>query len=53
MKRKYQRPTINVFRIENTPLLINLSQGEATINNYKKVELEPKEDGDDYSGYDE
>ncbi|WP_262500323.1 hypothetical protein [Prevotella amnii] len=42
-----------MFRIENTPLLIKVSPGNATLNNYEKVELEPKEDGDDYSGYDE
>lgn len=53
MKKKYQKPIINVFRIENTPLLINVSSGDATVNNYGKAELEPEADGDDYSGYDE
>lgn len=53
MKKKYQKPTITVFRIENTPLLIKMSPGAATLNNYEKTELEPVSDGDDYSGYDE
>lgn len=54
MNKKYQKPTINLFRIENIPLLIEMSPGgNATLNNYGKAELEPKSDGDDYSGYDE
>ncbi|WP_279054152.1 hypothetical protein [Hoylesella timonensis] len=53
MKKKYQKPTIKVFRIDTTSLLINVSPGDATLNNYEKTELEPVSDNDDYSGYDE
>lgn len=53
MKKKYQKPTIEVFRIDNNSLLVNVSPGDATLNNYEKTELEPVSDGDDYSGYDE
>lgn len=53
MKKKYQKPMIKVFRIDNTSLLINISPGESNVNNYGKGELEPVSDGDDYSGYDE
>lgn len=53
MRKKYQKPTIEVFRIDNNSLLVNVSPGDATLNNYGKAKLDPVSDGDDYSGYDE
>ena len=53
MRKKYQKPTIEVFRLDDTSLLISLSSGGSSVHNYGKAVLEPKEDGDDYSGYDE
>lgn len=53
MRKKYQKPTIEVFRLDDTSLLISLSSGESSVHNYGKKELKPVSDGDDYSGYDE
>lgn len=53
MRKKYQKPTIEVFRLDVTSLLISVSSGESSVNNYGKGELKPVSDGDDYSGYDE
>ncbi len=54
MKKKYQEPTIEVFRLADTSSsLISVSSGESSVHNYGKGELKPVSDGDDYSGYDE
>jgi|GEM_PF-4496826 hypothetical protein len=53
MRKKYQKPTIEVFRLDDTSLLISVSSGGSSVNNYGKGELKPVSDGDDYSGYDE
>lgn len=53
MRKKYQKPTIEVFRLDVTSLLISVSSGESSVHNYGRAKLEPVSDRDDYSGYDE